>query len=85
MDKLPIFILNHWELFAGLVVIIGLLYEGTEVLVEMLVPALLPMLTNVIGAIEIPSFSGFSMSGVTAGVAGAEGGYVLLGGDLIVQ
>ena len=25
MDKLPIFIINHWELFAALVVIIGLL------------------------------------------------------------
>ncbi|MCK6528446.1 hypothetical protein L6R50_13130 [Myxococcota bacterium] len=55
-------------------------YEG---LVQMLVPPLLPEVAGALGEIAIPEIAGFTLTGVSAGIAGAEGGYVTLGGDLV--
>ncbi|MFT4974857.1 MAG: hypothetical protein ACI8S6_000740 [Myxococcota bacterium] len=55
----------------------------TEALLEAIVPLLLPTLTDALGQIEIPSIQGFTISSVTVATAGAEDGYLSLGGNLI--
>lgn len=56
-----------------------------EDLLELLVPMLLPELTGTLTAIEIPSISGYTLSGVSVSLSGAESGYVALGGDLAAE
>ncbi len=58
---------------------------GTDMedLLDLLVPALTPLLTDAIGEIPIPEFSGFTMDNLTIETAGAENGYVDVGGDLV--
>ncbi|MBW1879003.1 MAG: hypothetical protein JRJ84_11615 [Deltaproteobacteria bacterium] len=57
----------------------------TEALLGALVPLLLPMLTDAIGEIDIPSISGFGISGITISTGGSQNGYVKLGGNLYEQ
>lgn len=57
----------------------------TEALMDALVPLLLPMLTDAIGEIDIPSISGFGISGITISTGGSMNGYVKLGGNLYEQ
>jgi hypothetical protein len=56
--------------------------SDTEALLEALVPLLLPILTDALGEIEIPAIQGFTLSGISVDVGGAEGGYLELGGNL---
>lgn len=55
---------------------------STEELLVSLVPLLLGQVTDALGEIPIPEIQGFSMTGVTIGSAGAERGYVNVGGEL---
>jgi hypothetical protein len=57
----------------------------TEALLEALVPLLLPMLTDAIGEIEIPSISGFGINNISISTGGSMNGYVKLGGNLYEQ
>jgi hypothetical protein len=57
----------------------------TEALLDALVPLLLPMLTDAIGEIEIPSISGFGISNISISTGGSQNGYVKLGGNLYEQ
>lgn len=60
-------------------------YAGdTEALLQTLVPMLLPQLTSALGEIPIPSFDGYGLSGISITLGGAEQGYVLLSGDLML-
>ncbi len=54
-----------------------------EDVLDMLIPVLTPLLTDAIGEIPIPEISGFTLDNVAIEVAGAEDGYVNLGGDLV--
>ena len=54
----------------------------TEALLQALVPMLLPSLLEGIGEIAIPEFQGFGLSGIAVTSAGAEGGYLGVGGSL---
>ncbi len=56
-----------------------------ELLMETLVPLLLPTLTEALGEIPIPELQGFTLSGFAISPGGAEGGYMAIGGDLVVS
>ena len=56
-----------------------------EDLLDLLVPGLTPLLTDALGELSIPEFSGFTLSVTTIDAAGAELGYVNAGGDLVVN
>lgn len=55
-----------------------------ELLMETLVPLLLPTLTDALGEIPIPELQGFSLSGFEIAPGGPEGGYMAIGGDLVL-
>ncbi len=59
--------------------------SDTEDFLSLLVPLLLPSLTDAIGEIEIPSIEGFVIDGATLGPAGPEDGYLLMTGDLVPE
>lgn len=60
-------------------------YAGdTEALLEALVPMILPELTGALGNIPIPSFDGYGLSGLSISLDGAESGYVVLSGSLVL-
>jgi len=59
--------------------------EDTEVLLEALVPLLLPSLTDALGEIPIPNLDGFSLEIVDIGLAGAEDGYVEMEGGFEIS
>ncbi|MEL6342620.1 MAG: hypothetical protein AAFV53_05780 [Myxococcota bacterium] len=54
----------------------------TEALLEAIVPLILPSLTDALGAIEIPSIEGFTISTISVDAAGPENGVLTLGGNL---
>lgn len=58
--------------------------SDTEKLLELLVPLLIPTLTDVLGEIVIPDIQGFTLSGVTVDLGGAPAkkGMVVLSGNL---
>ena len=56
-----------------------------EDLLDLIVPGLTPLLTDALGELSIPEFSGFTLSVTTIEAAGAEAGYVNAGGDLVVN
>jgi hypothetical protein len=55
---------------------------GTEDMLVTLVPILLGQITDALGTIPIPEIQGLSMTGITIEAAGAERGYVNVGGEL---
>jgi hypothetical protein len=55
-----------------------------ELLMETLVPLLMPTLTDALGVIPLPELEGFSLTDFDIGQAGAENGYVSIGGNLAV-
>jgi hypothetical protein len=55
---------------------------STEAFLEALVPLLLPMLTDSLGEITLPDFTGFGLSNVSVTLEGAESGFVVAAGDL---
>jgi hypothetical protein len=61
----------------------GMAAADTEALLDALVPLILPLVTDALGEIPIPDIQGFSLSGISVDVAGAEDGIVTLGGDLV--
>ncbi len=58
--------------------------EDTEDLLQALVPLFLPLLTDALGEIPMPEISGFTLSGISIELGGAQDGFVNLGGDLEV-
>jgi hypothetical protein len=54
----------------------------TEAVFEVLVPAMLPLYIDSLASIEIPAIEGYTLSGISSSTGGAEGGYLLLSGDL---
>lgn len=61
----------------------GLAASETEVLLETLVPLILPFVTDALGEIPIPDIQGFTITGVSVDVAGPEDGWLTLGGNLV--
>lgn len=59
--------------------------SDTEALLELLVPLLLPTLTDALTEIPIPDIEGFTLSGVTVDLAGPDDGVLTLGGDLTTR
>ena len=55
---------------------------STEAFLEALLPLLLPILTDSLGEIPIPDFSGFTMGALAMSLDGPELGYVVAAGDL---
>ena len=53
-----------------------------EELLETLTPLVLPMLTEALVEVPVPQFEGFSITGISVGTSGAEGGFATIGGDL---
>lgn len=61
--------------------------EGTDVadlegVLELLAPSLLGTGISALGDIPIPDLAGYTLSGAAASTGGAEGGYLVVGGDL---
>ncbi|MBL8617671.1 MAG: hypothetical protein JNM72_18835 [Deltaproteobacteria bacterium] len=57
----------------------------TEALLQLLVPLLLPTLTDALSEIPIPDIEGFGLSGVTVDMLGGQGAVIGLGGDLAAR
>ncbi len=57
----------------------------TEALLGLVVPLLLPTLTDALSEIPIPDIQGFGLTGVTVTTQGAEDGLVTLGGSLVTR
>lgn len=57
----------------------------TEALLDALVPLFLPVLTEAISEIPIPEIEGFTLSGISVGLSGAESGYLDIEGDLVME
>ncbi|MEE2751686.1 MAG: hypothetical protein VX519_09665 [Myxococcota bacterium] len=55
---------------------------STEAFLEALLPLLLPVLTDSLGEIPIPDFSGFTMGALSMSLDGPELGFVVAAGDL---
>ena len=57
--------------------------RDTEALLELLVPLLLPTLTDALSEIPIPDMAGYGLSSVTVDTLGAQDAYIGLGGNLV--
>jgi|GEM_PF-1426304 len=56
--------------------------SDTEGLLQLLVPMLLPMFTELLGELPIPEIDGFGLTGVSVDLLGPDSGYVTLMGDM---
>ena len=56
--------------------------QDIESLLEVLIPLLIPSLTDGLGEIPMPEFDDFALTGVTIDLEGSESGYLTLSGDL---
>ncbi|MFT4622567.1 MAG: hypothetical protein ACI8PZ_001223 [Myxococcota bacterium] len=56
--------------------------SDVEELLVAIVPTFLPLLTDVLGAIELPTFEGFGLADVVVEPVGPDGGYLNLHGNL---
>jgi len=56
--------------------------EDAELLLETLVPLLLPTLTDALGEIPIPELQGFTLTDFDIGPGGDDNGYMTIGGSL---
>ncbi len=59
--------------------------SDTEALLQLLVPLLLPTLTDALTEIPIPDIQGFGVSGVSVDTLGTDDGVVAIGGNLVVR
>lgn len=59
--------------------------RDTEALLELLVPLLLPTLTDALSEIPIPDISGYGLGSVTVDTLGAQDAYIGLGGNLVAR
>lgn len=57
--------------------------RDTEALLELLVPLLLPTLTDALSEIPIPDISGYGLSSVTVDTLGTQDAFIGLGGNLV--
>ncbi len=53
-----------------------------ETFLDQIMPSLMPLITDAIGEIPIPEFSGYSLSNITIEAAGLENGYVNASGNI---
>jgi hypothetical protein len=56
--------------------------SDTEGLLQLLVPMLLPLFTDLLGELPIPEIDGFGLTGVSVELLGSDSGYVTLMGDM---